>query len=165
MASWGRAEFEDLKKLRDRLQNLQRIEIQEFCVMVSKELAARLLARVIKRTPVGDYPTESGKKGGTLRRGWTGGKRQAAKKYADSLPVHKIGSDYVITIENPVEYGVYVEYGHPQTPGRYVPAIGKRLKKAWVPGQFMLTKSEREVEATMQALIEKRLLEFLKEVF
>ena len=35
------------------------------------KLAARLLALVIPRTPVGQYPKGSGKKGGTLRRGWT----------------------------------------------------------------------------------------------
>ena len=37
----------------------------------SVALAARLLALVIPRTPVGQYPRSSGKKGGTLRRGWT----------------------------------------------------------------------------------------------
>ena len=44
----------------------------------AKELAARLLAKVIKRTPVGQYPSGSGKVGGTLRRGWTAGKNQNA---------------------------------------------------------------------------------------
>ena len=31
-----------------------------------------------------------------------------------------------------VKYAPYVELGHHQEPGRYVPAIGKRLKKSWV---------------------------------
>lgn len=34
-----------------------------------------------------------------------------------------------------VKYAPYVEFGHHQTPGRYVPAIGKRLKASWVPPQ------------------------------
>lgn len=32
-----------------------------------------------------------------------------------------------------VEYAPYVEFGHTQEPGRYVPAIGKRLVKSYVP--------------------------------
>lgn len=41
--------------------------------------------------------------------------------------------DKSITIGTPVEYGKYVELGHRQEVGRYVPAIGKRLKNAHVP--------------------------------
>lgn len=48
------------------------------------EKVARLLRMVVKRTPVGQYPASSGKKGGTLRRGWTGEKRASAQGY---LPV------------------------------------------------------------------------------
>ena len=33
------------------------------------------------------------------------------------------------------EHAPHVEYGHRQTPGRYVPAIGKRLVASYVPGQ------------------------------
>lgn len=31
------------------------------------------------------------------------------------------------------EYGIYVHEGHEQTVGRFVPAIGKRLKRAFIP--------------------------------
>ncbi len=33
------------------------------------------------------------------------------------------------------EHAPHVEYGHRQTPGRYVPDIGMRLKASFVPGQ------------------------------
>ena len=36
------------------------------------------------------------------------------------------------------EYAPHVEYGHRQTPGRYVPAIGRRLVNSYVPGQHYL---------------------------
>ena len=36
-------------------------------------------------------------------------------------------SDHSSVIGTNVEYGKYVELGHRQDPGRYVPAIGKRL--------------------------------------
>lgn len=33
------------------------------------------------------------------------------------------------------DYAPYVEFGHAQQPGRYVPAIGKRLVRDFVPGK------------------------------
>ena len=47
----------------------------------------------------------------------------------------------VVTVYNNTEYAAHVEYGHRQTPGRFVPAIGKRLKKSFVPGKKMLHKA------------------------
>lgn len=156
-------DIKELKALQQRIEKLQKTDIQKFCNAVSKELAARLLAKVIKRTPVGQYPAETGKVGGTLRRGWTGGKGQNAVAYAQSLPVKKSGNTYEITIINPVEYASFVEYGHRQTPGRFVPAIGKRLKQSWVEGKFFLTRSEIELEGEAQKIIEKKLLQYLEE--
>ena len=37
-----------------------------------------------------------------------------------------------------VSYAPPVELGHHQEPGRYVPAIGKRLKREWVPGKAFI---------------------------
>ncbi|MGL4282113.1 MAG: hypothetical protein ACRCSI_00220, partial [Eubacterium aggregans] len=39
------------------------------------------------------------------------------------------------------EYAPHVEYGHHQIVGRYVPAIGKQIKKGYVPGQHFLKKN------------------------
>ena len=66
---------------------------------------------------------------------------------------------------NSTEYASYVEFGHRQRPGRYVPALGKSLKAGWVKGRFMLTISEQEVEAQLPALLEKKLYTLLKGVF
>lgn len=165
MAKWGNADFEQLKQLQDRLQKLEQIDLDKFCRDVSKELAARLLALVIPRTPVGDYPNETGKKGGALRRGWTGGKNAGAKSYAESLPISKAGNTYTIEVINPVEYASYVEFGHRQTPGRFVPAIGKRLTASWVDGQYFLTLSEEDLQRMAPAVIQRKLDQLLREVF
>ena len=37
-----------------------------------------------------------------------------------------------------VEYAPFVEFGHHQEPGRFVPAIGKRLVASYVPGKPFL---------------------------
>jgi phage gpG-like protein len=155
MASWGNCDYEQLQKLRDNLAKLQQVDLDKFCVDASKELAARLLALVIPRTPVGQYPKKSGKKGGTLRRGWTG-KRSSSSgtAYAKSLKVQKAGTTYTIEVINPVEYASYVEFGHRTRSG-----------KGWVNGQYFLTLSEQDLERIAPAVIEKKLEAMLREVF
>lgn len=207
MARWGNADFAQLRELQERLQKLQQIDLNKFCEEASKELAARLLALVIPRTPVGKKPKLQGKKtekvigasgkaksfltaeaarreqywggyiGGTLRRGWiakteaeaesgTGSPTTTqAAEYAQSLPVQKSGDYYIVRVINPVEYASYVEFGHRQTPGRFVPAIGKRLKQGWAPGQYMLTLSEDDLERIAPVALQKRLDKLLREAF
>lgn len=163
MARWGKCDFRQLKRMQEKMEKLEYVDIDLFCKQVSKELAARLLGKVIKRTPVGKYPSSTGKVGGTLKKGWTGGKSMSAKAYASSLPITKTGNVYEIEIINPVKYASYVEFGHRQEPGRFVPAIGKKLKKGWVKGRFMLTISEMELESQAERIIEKKLIKFLGE--
>lgn len=116
MGRMGRFDCKGLKDFQQQLGKLQNPD--DFVESCAKELAARLLRMVVKRTPVGQYPASSGKKGGTLRRGWTGEKRASAQGYADSLTVNHFGDTYVIEIVNPVEYASYVEYGHRTAKGK-----------------------------------------------
>lgn len=194
MAKWGKVDYKQLKRVQGKLQKLAETDFDRVCRELSQELAQILLAKTIRRTPVGVKPkfdpvkvtgekrlvqvtNKKGEKvfrtvrgrsynfmsaaeaywsgyvGGTLRRGWTVG------------DVIKNGATYEIEIINPVEYASYVEYGHRQRPGRYVPQIGKTLKRGWVPGRFMLTISERELEVDGPKIIEKRVMEALKEAF
>lgn len=158
----GKFSSGDMKKLQKELRKLEG-STEQFMEECAKELAARLLAKVIKRTPVGDYPKGSGKKGGTLRRGWTqqssgsgseGMKTRGAAQYVDTLKVNHFGDTYVIEITNPVEYASYVEYGH-RTPNH----------KGWVKGQFMMTISEQELEEITPRLLENKIKKFLGDAF
>lgn len=160
-----KADIRQLKELQKQLNQLQENKRKTFIEAAAKELAARLLGKVIPRTPVGVYPPDSGRVGGTLRRGWTGGKNQNAVAYARSLPVIKEGNTYTIVVKNPVEYASFVEYGHRQQPGRYVHAIGKRLKKSWVEGRFFLTKSENELEGEALKIVERKIQAELDRIF
>ena len=148
MGRMGNFNIDGLKKFRDELNKLQ--DTDKFVEVCAKELAARLLRMVVKRTPVGEYPKSSGKKGGTLRRGWTGEKRSSAQNYADSLTVHHFGDTYVIEIVNPVEYASYVEYGH-RTANH----------KGWVKGRFMMTISEQELEKIAPKVLENKIKKYL----
>lgn len=184
MSKWGKCDFRQLEAMQKKLENMEK-ESDEFCRKCAQELAARLLTLAIKRTPVGKAPKLNGPNsvkvkvkgadgkmrvrsflsadaariqqywagytGGTLRRGWTA-----------SIPSKGSGG-WEIEIINNVFYASYVEYGHRQTPGRYVPALGKQLKKAWVEGKFMLTISTKEVQRMAPKLLERKLQKFLKE--
>lgn len=164
MARWGNCDFRQLKELQKKMQKLEKADLDKFCEDVTKELAARLLRKVIKRTPVGEY--SDGKVGGTLRRGWsaeshreaelssTFGGGNSASKYVNDLPVTKVGNTYQIEIINPVMYASYVEFGH-----------RTRDHKGWVKGRFMLTISEQELESQAPKIIEKKIMEYLEWCF
>lgn len=153
MGKNGKVDIQAILDLRDEFEkHLTGKELQSFIESCSKELAARLLAKVVKRTPVGEYPASSGKKGGTLRRGWTNGK--GASSSAQELKVHHFGNTYVIEIVNPVEYASYVEFGH-----------RTRDHEGWVEGKFMLTISEEEIQRDAPRVLENKLKKKLGEIF
>lgn len=139
--------LEGFKELEKSLTKIQK-DVDDFIVSLSKEVAARLLAKVIKRTLPGKYPKSSGKKGGTLRRGWTAGKK--IDDFVEGIQVNKRGSVYEVVIKNSVEYASYVEFGH-----------RTRNHKGWVPGRFMLTISEQELEGDLEGIIQNKLQKFM----
>lgn len=187
----GKMSVDGLEDLLKNLEDAQKL-MDDFCEDCAKELAARLLALTVKRTPVGHAPKLTmpkgentvkvkvkgangklqnrafltaeaariqqiklhwaGYTGGTLKRSWTAGE------------IVRTGKGYTVTVSNPTLYASYVEYGHRQKPGRYVPALGKRLKKGWVPGKYMLTMSEKEIRRIAPAVLERKINKFLKEV-
>lgn len=150
MGKNGGCNYKELEELKKKLQDADLNSFMESC---TKEIAARLLAKVIKRTPVGNYPSNSGKKGGTLRRGWTAGKSSSASTFAESLKVQHIGNNYIIEILNPTEYASYVEYGH-----------RTRNHSGWVKGRFMLTISEDEINRAAPKILEKKIKKKLEEI-
>lgn len=54
MAKWGMCDFSELEKLEKEFEKLAKTDVEKFCKDVAKELAARLLSKVIPRTPVGE---------------------------------------------------------------------------------------------------------------
>lgn len=154
MGKYGSCNFDGLKDLKRKLEILEKQKAEEFMEACAKELAARLLVKVIKRTPVGQYPSGSGKVGGTLRRGWTAGKNQNAISYAQSLQIQHVGDVYKIVITNPVDYASYVEFGH-----------RTRNHKGWIEGKFMLTISEQEIQTIAPRVLENKIKKLLGECF
>lgn len=140
------------------MEKLSKVDLDSFFVASAKDLAGRLLNKVKKRTPV-VY--------GTLRNNWA------------VMPVGKRGNHYTVVVLNNLVYSSYVEFGHRQQPGRFIPGrweedrfvydpeaeSGMVLKEPWVKGKFMLTISTQELEMQAPALLEKKLYQFLKGCF
>lgn len=158
MAKMGKLDISGLKELQKRMKKMQ--DPEEFMESCAKRIGAELLKRVIDRTLPGEYdkPVDfttkegvhvhfephTGKKGGTLRRGWT----------IAQPAVRKEGNSYIVEIINPVEYASYVEYGHRTANGH-----------GWVPGKFMMTISEQEVARLAPEYLKKRVNKYLKDMF
>lgn len=123
-------------------------EFQAFADKVTRKIDSGLLKRGIEQTSirVGAKALETvightTEKTGNLRRQWF------------VIGPSYNGHAFVIELNNNAEYASYVESGHRQTPGRYVPAIGKRLTASWVPGKHMLMKTMFEIDAQMPQLL------------
>lgn len=150
MAKWGEFDFSELKSFATNLKAMHKV-MPAFIDGCVKELAGRLLAKVIPRTPVGEYngnwvefttssgehvkfQTKNTRHGGALRQGWTIGQ------------LYYEGNSVSVEVINPVEYAAYVEHGH-RTANH----------KGWVEGRFMLKISEEELRRELPGIINKRL--------
>lgn len=160
---WGSIDFSSISDFGEKLEKLGDGSgggRNVFFEAAARGLAARLLELVIPRTPVG-----TGETAGTLRRGWTGGADVQVEQFVEGISIEKSGASYIITIANEVDYALYVEHGHRQTPGRYVPAIGKRLKAGWAEGAHMLEISMNELNGVSHNILSGMLEDWLNGVF
>ena len=132
----SKVDVKELKAFRGRLDSLAgKTDLDAFYRQAAKELAARLLTMVKKRTPVDT---------GALRRGWTIGEVKAVE------------GGYEVEVLNPTEYASYVEFGHRT---RLSPEGGR----GWVKGRFMLRFSSDELEAMAPKILERKLKKFLSQ--
>ena len=168
----------DLKGFEELSKDLEKIngEIQWFIVELANEIAARLLRKVIKRTPVGIYGKqipvtkkiyryeviqgETTRNGKPKKRRIDTGRTKTVMESTSSKTggtlrrgwdigsVIKSGKTYSVEIFNSVEYASYVEFGH-----------RTRNHKGWVPGQYILTISEEEMKNDLERIIQNKLKE------
>lgn len=129
-----------MSSFNDFINDVEELE-EELDEIISEFLdkkATECVAETQSRTPV---------KSGTLRRSWT------------HSNVNKDGDIFSIEIGSSIPYAEAVEEGHKQEVGRYVPAIGKKLKKSFVSGRHMLRDSlivtEKEIDEELPMVIDK----------
>jgi hypothetical protein len=127
--------FEDFsKEMLEKFKQVNNIVLEEM-----EEKATMCVGEIMARTPV---------KSGTLRRSMT------------HTEVKKVGKIYSVKVGSRIEVADYaeaVEEGHKQTPGRYIPAIGKKLVQSFVPGRHMIGDSIEIYQRELQDSIKNRI--------
>lgn len=129
-------DFDELFDFGDNLQSLGSV-FDKHLQAATKKVAQALLKRMKGFTPVLDYD---------LINGWNENK----------LLVTGTPTGYEVLLVNKMDYATYVNDGHKQKPGRFVPGYwatttrfvyvpgykkgGMRLKKSWVQGKFFVEK-------------------------
>ena len=147
------ANYKQLAKFAKDIEQLNATQKEQFLEACCKELAARLLQKVINNTASDT---------GTLRRGWTvathedaaSGTNVGVKEWCDKVEIKKNGGTYRLDIINPVTYASYYEYGHRTPSGA-----------GWVEGHFPLTIAEAELNTVTDGILAKKLRAYMKEVF
>ena len=152
-------DFSEWLEFAERLTDVEQFDI--YIGKVAQEIAKKLHQMLITNTPV-DF--------GTLQAFW-----QTEENY--SYIIEKRGSSYEVTLINKAIYATWVNDGHKQRPGRFIPGYwegnhfrydpnadsGMVLKKPWVQGRFFVEKSILQVENSV--VIEKLLNTQLKKWF
>ncbi|MFS8215553.1 HK97 gp10 family phage protein [Paenibacillus polymyxa] len=127
--SFAEFDFSEFEQLSKSLRKMQ-ADYPHFVENCIRELASRLLAKTVARTPVDT---------GMLRRNWQLG------------PVERVGGGYSIELFNPIEYAPYVEYGHRTrlhtgwVEGRFMLTISERELERELPA-LMDRKLKRFIE-------------------
>lgn len=176
----GKVNVNGLKKFQQGLNKMNEAQRSEWNEVAIKELASRLLRKVIKRTPVGQYDkpvdfiahlpetavnftTKDGKEVSFTAKAHdkhvkfkpnTGKKGGTLRRSWTIGEVVKTGDTYTIEVINPQKYAPYVEFGH-------------RTKdhSGWVEGKFMLTISEQELQKDAPKILMNKLKKFMGGVF
>lgn len=131
----------------------------------AKEIAEKLHKMLIQNTPV-DF--------GTLQAFW-----QTEENY--SYVVEGKRNGYEVTLYNRAVYATWVNDGHKQRPGRFIPGYwegrhfrydptcsgGMVLKNSWVKGRFFVEISITQLESSTQVenIVYKHLQKWWKECF
>ena len=132
----------ELTAFADRVRAANGASKQLFIHQALSELASVYLGFVKPETP---------ERTGKLRLGWDA-----------NAPVISGNS---VTITNKTFYASYVDLGHRQHPGQFVPPLKVRLKASWVPGSHFTEKAEASTKAAIPKVVQPKLDAWLRTVF
>lgn len=155
-------DFSEFKQFANNLQDFSKFE--QFAQQATKEIAEKLHKMLIQNTPV-DF--------GTLQAFW-----ETEENY--SYVVERKDTGFEVTLVNRALYALWVNDGHRQQPGRFIPGywIGNRfrydpnakggmvLKQSFVKGKFFVEISIVQLIGTNQIeqIIYKQLQKWWKGV-
>lgn len=137
--------FDELLKKTQELQN----NVSSLNKTITDDLAQHYLAEAIANTPVGETKTSP-----------DGKYRSVSEHMRRSWEAERI-NDSTVKVLNTASYASYVNDGHRQQPGRFIPVLGKRLTKSFVKGLHMQEKAEAATRKASDKIMKNALDDYL----
>lgn len=135
----------DFRGLRDFAKQLNAISTDSMCKEAVTQLGAVYLASAKRNTPVkGNQSIEIKRKDGSTERITSSSEHMRRSWQIGTVEKH--GNEYRIKVSNSASYATFVDKGHRQTPGRFVPILGKKLVGNYVKGLKITDKAEKAVK-------------------
>ena len=141
--------FEELEERLDRISGEELLKVKEDSV---KELASVYLRNAKENTPVLGTQTKKLANGTVIstnsehmRRSWDAGDLESTQK------------ETKIKVYNGASYAAFVNDGHRQHKGQFVPILGKRLVKGWVEGLHITDKAENAVKRKSKRILKSNI--------
>ena len=153
----------DLKAWKDSIKMLSsRTAIRAIATEVLTQCARDIIEDLKANSPVGepDYKIHpnAGDSPGELREAWD--------KDNVTLQIVKTPAGYAVTVKNTTPQASWVNYGRRQTyPGRYVWHIGRRLRRAYIPGTYFMERTADEFSFKMDETAQSKVEAWLRTVF
>ena len=153
----------DLKAWKDSIKMLSsRTAIRAIATEVLTQCARDIIKDLKANSPVGEpdhkiHPN-AGDSPGELREAWD--------KDNVTLQIVKTPAGYAVTVKNTTPQASWVNYGRRQTyPGRYVWHIGRRLRRAYIPGTYFMERTADEFSFKMDETAQSKVEAWLRTVF
>ena len=137
--------FDELLKKTQELQD----NVSSLNKTITDDLAQHYLAEAIANTPVGETKTSP-----------DGKYRSVSEHMRRSWEAERI-NDTTVKVQNTASYASYVNDGHRQQPGRFIPVLGKRLTKSFVNGLYMQEKAEAATRKASDKIMKNALDDYL----
>lgn len=137
--------FDELLKKTQELQD----NVSSLNQTITDDLAQHYLAEAIANTPVGETKTSP-----------DGKYRSVSEHMRRSWEAERI-NDSTVKVLNTASYASYVNDGHRQRPGRFIPVLGKRLTKSFVKGLHMQEKAEAATRRASEKIMKNALDDYL----
>nr|DAN31346.1 MAG TPA: putative tail component [Caudoviricetes sp.] len=137
--------FEELLRRTQELQD----NVSSLNKTITDDLAQHYLAEAIANTPVGETKISP-----------DGKYRSVSEHMRRSWEAERI-NDTTVKVQNTASYASYVNDGHRQRPGRFIPVLGKRLTKSFVKGLHMQEKAEAATRKASDKIMKNALDDYL----
>lgn len=137
--------FDELLRKTQELQD----NVSSLNQTITDNLAQHYLAEAIANTPVGEIKISP-----------DGTYRSESEHMRRSWEAERI-NDTTVKVQNTASYASYVNDGHRQRPGRFIPVLGKRLTKSFVKGLHIQEKAEAATRKASDKIMKNALDDYL----